>query len=310
MSGKNKLLITGGLGNLGSWLTHYFSQSFDVYVLTKNVKEVLECSYTVIQADVSEINDLKSKLNIEFDYCIHTASYNEYFHDNYAQNSLEINALGTRNLIEVLKDTKIRNFVYLSTFHVYGLNSGVVTEDSELRPKNDYASTHLFAEYYLKQFYDQYQFPFTILRLTNSYGAPKYRKTSKWYLVLNNLVKSAYEKKIIPINGNGSSVRDFIWAGDVCNVIGQSLYFEPNKVFNLSSGMTFSIMDLAKEVQTAYNARYKEEILIECEKKDKLTSQFLKVDNTKINDLLSMKFKNKFCDEVNAIFDLLEINAK
>ena len=82
MSGKNKLLITGGLGNLGSWLTEYFSHKFDVYVLSKNTLVELNCSYSIIQADITKINDLKLKLDMEFDYCIHTASYNEFFHNN------------------------------------------------------------------------------------------------------------------------------------------------------------------------------------------------------------------------------------
>ena len=306
MSGKNKLLITGGLGNLGSWLTEYFSQSFDVYVLSKNTLVELNCSYSVIQADITEINDLKSKLDIEFDYCIHAASYNEFFDNNYAKKSLEVNALGTRNLIEVLKSTKIRNFVYLSTFHVYGFNSGVISEDMELRPKNDYSSTHLFAEYYLKQFYDVYKFPSTILRLTNSYGAPKYKNSNKWYLVLNNLVKRAYEEKKIMLEGNGKAVRDFIWAGDVCSAIDQSLYFAPNHVYNLSSGMTFSMMDVAKKVQSVYRARYNEDIDIKFNNKDKTESLDLKVDNAKINHLLNMNFKNRFCEEIESIFDLLE----
>ena len=37
MSGKEKLLITGGLGNIGSWLSEYFSSRYDVYILSKNV---------------------------------------------------------------------------------------------------------------------------------------------------------------------------------------------------------------------------------------------------------------------------------
>jgi UDP-glucose 4-epimerase len=310
MSGKNKLLITGGLGNLGSWLTEYFSHKFDVYVLSKNTLVELNCSYSIIQADITKINDLKLKLDMEFDYCIHTASYNEFFHNNYAKKSLEVNAFGTRNLIEVLKDTKIKNFVYLSTFHVYGSNSGVISEGMELRPKNDYSSTHLFAEYYLKQFYDVYKFPFTILRLTNSYGAPKYKNSTKWYLVLNSLVKRAYEEKKIILDGNGRAVRDFIWAGDVCGAIDQSLYFEPNHVYNLSSGMTFSMMDIAKEVQSVYRRRYNEDIYIKFDKKDKTESLDLKVDNAKINHLLNMKFKNRFREEIESIFDLLESHGE
>ena len=177
MNGKEKILITGGLGSIGSWLSEYFSSKYDVYVLSKNIQNKLSCKHTIIQADITNLDELKSKLNVTFDYCIHTASYNESFQENYAQKALKVNALGTRNLVETLKDTNIKNFIYLSTFHVYGASSGRISEENDLNPKNDYASSHLFAEFYLKQFFYTHNFQSVIFRLTNSYGAPKFIKS-------------------------------------------------------------------------------------------------------------------------------------
>ena len=309
MSGK-KLLITGGLGNLGSWLTTYFANKYEVYVLSKNISVQLECNYTIIQADITNYNDLKLKLNIEFDYCIHTASYNEFFNDNYPKDALLINTLGTRNLIDILKDTNIKNFIYLSTFHVYGLNEGIITENTELNPKNDYASTHLFAEYYLKQFFNTHNFPFVTFRLTNSYGSPKYKNSTKWYLVLNDLVKSAYEKNKIILKSNGESKRDFIWMGDVCSIIEKSLDIKPsiNNTLNLNSGMTFSMIELAKKIKVIYMIRYNKNIEISVNNEDKTVSLDLKVDNTKLNNIVKLNFNDKFNLEINNIFDLLENN--
>ena len=306
MSGKERLLITGGLGNLGSWLSEYFSCQYDLFVLSKNVKNELSCSYTVIQADIADIDDLKLKLNIEFDYCIHAASYNEFFHENYASKALEINTLGTRNLVEVLKDTKIKNFIYLSTFHVYGVTAGVITEDTELSPKNDYASTHLFAEYYLKQFFNTHNFQSVIFRLTNSYGAPKCINSTKWYLVLNNLVKSAYENQVIFLRGNGKDVRDLIWMGDVCTVLERGLSFTSNNIYNLSSGKTYEMMTLAKKVQKVYENRYREKIEIIINKADRAKHSDLRVVNSKIKKCINFEFKDNLEDEIVSIFNLLE----
>ncbi|MCK5293952.1 MAG: SDR family oxidoreductase [Arcobacteraceae bacterium] len=309
MNGK-KVLITGGLGNLGSWLTTYFANKYEVYVLSKNISIQLECKYKVIQANITNYNDLKSKLNIDFDYCIHTASYNEFFHNNYPKDALLINSLGTRNLIEVLKGTNIKNFIYLSTFHVYGSNDGIITENTQLNPKNDYASTHLFAEYYLKQFFNTHNFPFVTFRLTNSYGTPRYKNSTKWYLVLNDLVKSAYEKNKIILKSNGKAKRDFIWMGDVCSVIEKSLDFKPNNgnIFNLSSGTTFSMMDLANKVQDMYQQRYNKNIEIVINYKDKSLSLDLEVDNSKLKEFGDFNFCDKFNTEINNIFNLLEKN--
>ena len=119
MSGK-KVLITGGLGNLGSKLTIYLEKlGYQVSVLTRKAKNRIDNSkYEVIEADITNLDDLKIKLNFEIDFCIHAASYNEFFLPGYAKKALEVNALGTRNILEVLSGKNVENFVYFSTFHV------------------------------------------------------------------------------------------------------------------------------------------------------------------------------------------------
>ncbi len=308
MSGKPKLLLTGGLGNLGSWLSEYFSFNYDLYILSKNINIKLDCKYTLLQADIRNKDNLKLKLNIEFDYCIHTASYNEFFHEDYSTIALEVNTLGTRNLIEVLKDTSIKNFIYLSTFHVYGAISGTISEDNELNPKNDYASTHLFAEYYLNQFFYSHNFKSVIFRLTNSYGAPKYFNSTKWYLVLNDLTKSAFENKEIVLKGNGKAVRDLIWMGDVCKILDHSLNRVSSGIYNLSSGKTYEMMELAKKVQDVYKSKYGKKIEIITNKNDNSKYFELKVDNSKISKFLNFEFNDQLSEEIESIFNLLEKN--
>jgi UDP-glucose 4-epimerase len=308
MSGKPKLLITGGLGNLGSWLSEYFSCKYDVHVLSKNIHNKLNCKYKLLQADISNLENLKLKLNIEFDFCIHTASYNEHFHENYSEKAIEVNTIGTRNLIEVLKDTKIKNFIYLSTFHVYGASSGLITEDSKLNPKNDYASTHLFAEFYLRQFLHSHDFKSVIFRLTNSYGAPKFINSTKWYLVLNDLAKSAYDNQVISLKGNGKAVRDLIWMGDVCSVLDHSLNMVSSDIYNLSSGKTYQMMDLAKKIQVVYKKRYQKKIEIITSNNDDTKFLELKVDNSKIKKTLNFEFNDNLTEEIDSIFDLLDKN--
>jgi UDP-glucose 4-epimerase len=303
MSGK-RVLITGGFGNLGSWLSEYFyNKRYSVFILSRSIKG---SSYNIIKADITNIEKLRDELYMDFDYVIHTASYNEFFHENYAKKALLVNALGTRNLIEVLKDRGIKRFIYLSTFHVYGESSGVIREDTPLNPKNDYASTHLFAEYYLKQFYSNYNFPSVILRLTNSYGSPKSIDSSKWYLVLNDLAKSAFLDKKIILKSNGKAVRDFIYMGDVCKIIEKSFKFTPNSILNLSSNMTYSMLYLAKKVQLVYKQRYNKELEILINREDSSIGRDLSVDNSKLKSLIDIEFSNRFEDEISNIFDLLE----
>lgn len=309
MNGK-KVLVTGGFGNLGSYIVkHLLNMNYEVTILTRREKYKFEnLKYKVVECDITNLEELKSKLNYDFDFCVHCASFNEFFLENYSKKALEINTLGTRNLLEVLNLKDLKNFIYFSTFHVYGLNSGFIDEMTVTNPKNDYASTHLFAEYYVKQFGYTHNLKYTILRLTNSYGCPMYKDTDKWYLVLNDLVKMAFEKEKIILNSNGKSKRDFIYMGDVATIVDKVLKIETtNEIYNLSAGKTYEIIDLAKKVQIIYRKRYNKDIELKINQNDLTKYGDLYVKNIKLKSLINYEINEEIIDkEIEEIFNLLE----
>ena len=308
MLGK-KVLITGGHGNLGLYIVSALvNLGCDVFVLSRKKDKLIEkLKYTVIDADIVSATQLREKLNFDIDYCIHLASYNEYFLEDYPKKALEVNTLGTRNLLEALNIKKLKNFIYFSTFHVYGLNSGMIDENTAPNPKNDYASTHLFAEYIVKQFGFTHGLKYTILRLTNSYGVPFFKDTDKWYLILNNLVKDAIDDKIIKLKSNGEIHKDFVSMVDVARIVNTLLTKNAsNEIFNLSSGQAYSLLELAKLIQEQYRKKYNENIEISINSDDKNNYKRLDVDNRKLLNFIDFNFKDIIDDEVNNIFTLLE----
>lgn len=308
MNGK-KVLITGGFGNLGSWISLYLAkQGYEIYILTRKEKEKLVGSrYKVIECDITNLEELEKKLDFEIDYCIHCASFNESFLPDYPKKALEINTLGTRNLLEVLSGKNLKNFIYFSTFHVYGLNSGVIDEETTLNPKNDYASTHLFAEYYVKQFGFTHNLKYTIFRLSNSYGVPTFANTDKWYLVLNDLVKSAFMDKSIVLKTNGEAKRDFIWMDDVAMIVDEVMKIDPtNDIYNLSSGKSHTVLDLAKIVQQQYQNLYNQNIEIEINDNDRMIYDDVSIKNDKLKSIITFDLQDKIAGEVKKIFKLLE----
>ena len=308
MLGK-KVLITGGHGNLGLYIVSALvNLGCDVFVLSRKKDKLIEkLKYTVIDADIVSATQLREKLNFDIDYCIHLASYNEYFLENYPKKALEVNTLGTRNLLEALNIKKLKNFIYFSTFHVYGLNSGMIDENTAPNPKNDYASTHLFAEYIVKQFGFTHGLKYTILRLTNSYGVPFFKDTDKWYLILNNLVKDAIDDKTIKLKSNGEIHKDFVSMVDVARIVNTLLTKNAsNEIFNLSSGQAYSLLELAKLIQEQYKKKYNENIEISINSDDKNNYKRLDVDNRKLLNFIDFNFKDIIDDEVNNIFTLLE----
>ena len=308
MNGK-KVLVTGGFGNLGSWISLYLAkQGYELFILTRKENDKLqEINYKTIECDITNMEQLERKLDFEIDYCVHTASFNEFFLPNYPKKALDVNTLGTRNLLEVLSRKNLKNFIYFSTFHVYGVNSGIVTETTELNPKNDYASTHLFAEYYVKQFGFTHNLKYTILRLTNSYGMPTFIDSDKWYLVLNDLVKSAYEHKNILLKSNGKAKRDFIYMGDVTGVVDRLFRIDAtNDTYNLSSNKSYEILELANIVKNEYQKKYNINIEIEINDNDRMIYDDVSIKNDKLKSIITFDSQDKIADEVKKIFKLLE----
>ena len=304
------VLITGGLGNLGSWLTHHFCQAgHEVTVLTKRLRKLeFDLPYKIIKCDISDEKDLKKSLDRSFDLVIHCASMNEGGGDNYAAQALQINALGTRNLLEVLKEQPPRHFLYFSTFHVYGKASGTLTEESEAKPLNDYGLTHLFAEYYVKQYHALHNIPYSIIRLSNSYGCPWDYESSKWYLILNDLSRMAFEKQEIVLKGNGKASRDFIWMGDVCQIVEKlALQEASNETFNLSSETSYSLLDVAMAVQKAYQMKYARLINVQINENDPYKpGEPMLISSGKIKQKVTYEALPHFVEEAEKIFDFLE----
>jgi nucleoside-diphosphate-sugar epimerase len=310
-----KILITGGLGNLGSWLTEHFANSnFEVWVLSKNFRKIVtKAKYHLIHCDIADYADVVEKLTgKEFDYVIHAGSVNDGFVENYFKLAVDVNTLGTRNLLEFFKNKNLKHFIYFSTFQVYGKYDGLITETTPTLPKNDYGSTHLFAEIFVKQLFYTHKLPHTIIRLTNSYGCPKDYNSSKWYLVLNDLAKTAFEKKEIVLKSNGLAPRDFIWMGDVCYVLEQLIKQLPtNDIYNLAGYETFKMLDIANFVKDAYLEKFGISIPIQVNEADKTVyPDDLKVSADKLMKLIPYTHTISFKQEAIKIFEFLAANKK
>jgi nucleoside-diphosphate-sugar epimerase len=311
MSSK-KILITGGMGNLGSWLTeHFVQQGFDVTILTRKARTLEGVQgFKTVYCDIANEADCKEKIaGLEIEYVVHCASVNDGFVPGYSKLALEVNTWGTRNLLEALKEKSVKHFIYFSTFQVYGKYSGHISEETPLETRNDYGLTHLFAECYVKEYYYNHQLPYTIVRLTNSYGCPKDYESSKWYLVLNDLARSAFEKKQIVLKSNGLSPRDFIWMSDVCQIV-EKLCDIPatHDVYNISGERTFKMLEIAQAVQEAYQETYGEEIPLLVNKEDNTVySDDLVVSASKLKRLIPYEAHPHFKEEAVRIFTFLSI---
>jgi UDP-glucose 4-epimerase len=308
-----RILITGGLGNLGSWITEsLFNKGYDVTTFSSRNRPVLQnMAFKRLFGDITNENQVKELFTHEpWDVIVHLASINEGNVPGYPKEALQVNTLGTRNLLQALAESGHNtHFIYFSTFHVYGAGSGNIIEDvTPAFPKNDYAATHLFAEYYVKQFYFTHRIPHTIFRLSNSYGSPKEITGTKWYLILNDLARMAVQEKKIRLNSNGLPKRDFIWMGDVCEIVGNCIEKGPaNNTFNLGNGRSVSMLEVATTVQKAYNDYFSATVAVQKNDADKNTyDDVLTVSTDKLKKWVGFEPHDKMYDEAIAIFQLLK----
>ncbi len=308
---NSKILVTGAFGNLGSWVGQFLLQhNFDVTLAGKNfTSELYPDNSKFLKLDITDKNSCEKILrNEKYTHVIHLASANDYFEDGYADRSYRVNAIGTANLLQTLNRESLTNFIYVSTVHVYGKTSGLITESSSPSPENDYATSHLFGEYFTQQAFKKFKIPYTIFRLSNSYGCPKSVNTKKWYLALNDLCKNAHLQNRILLQSNGKAQRDFIWMGNVCEILSKcSTQNGSNKIYNLCSGKNISIMEIAQIVKIIYVQKFNKSIDIVINETDKNTYTDSPIySNKKLLNDFKINLYNNFEIEIENIFSLLK----
>lgn len=253
---KPRVLVTGGFGNLGCWITKEFiERGFDVTVSTSSgrVPAMFE-GLRVITLDLGDAASVGRALEGKsFDVVVHAGSLNDGFVNDYYWKAYRVNVEGTSSLLHHLRGQRLTRFVYLSTFHVYGVDEGVVSEATAPKPVNDYATSHFAAEAVVR-LHAANGLPATILRLTNGYGRPLVPESAKWHLIFNDLVRMALKERKLVLRSDPGKRRDFLWMGDiaqaVCRLCGDS--GAPSGMFNLSFGSSVSLGELAEQVQRGF----------------------------------------------------------
>ena len=174
--GKSKVLITGGTGYIGGRFISYLlasgTEETEIYVLARReCTEWRQYPVQVIRGDLVELEPDQFK-NQNFDVVIHFAALMADRDDLPEETFHQANVVGTRNLIESLRGCHVRQFIYTSTVGVYGPTSTEPVRE-EIRTGSNlsiYESTKLEGEMVCRELCDQYEMPWTILRLGLIYG--------------------------------------------------------------------------------------------------------------------------------------------
>lgn len=246
-----KILITGGAGFIGHNLAlHFVRRGYDVTVVDSMersseyaLRRLKELEVPIIKADVRMFDDYGS-----FDVVVHAAAYVSVEESvGEPVKYLENNVLGTARIgYECIKrNSKI---IYLSSAAVYGEPLKVpISEDHPARPQSPYGLSKLQGEEILRNFAAVYGLKYVILRLFNVYGPGQ---NPSYAGVITSFLKKTLRSEPLVIYGDGEQTRDFVYVGDIAEVI-EFLVREDvfnNETYNIGSGKPVTIRELAKTV--------------------------------------------------------------
>jgi UDP-glucose 4-epimerase len=220
------------------------------------------------------------------------------------------------NLLDKLTKNGLKKFIYLSTIHVYGdLPNKIITEDHDPIPLNAYGLTHLLSENICDYYNQKTETKCINVRLSNSYGSPVFSENNCWWLVINDLCKTAFSKNEIKLLSDGSPQRDFIHSSDICRAIEILIEAKDNfnqNIFHLASGETLTILELAHAVREVFKNRYQKQINIclpnnSTPVEPNIENRF-SIDISRMNKL-GFQPKIALKDGINELFDFLEIHT-
>tara|TARA_Y100000593_G_scaffold27814_1_gene55569 strand:- start:1073 stop:1969 length:897 start_codon:yes stop_codon:yes gene_type:complete len=246
---KERMLITGGCGFIGSHFTDFQMGYVDMEVIVvdkltyaSNI-DYLPGNAKLIKKD---INDLTYDDIGEIQYCVNFAA------ESHVDNSIDdgspfvkTNINGTFNLLELCRQMKnFKKFVQISTDEVYGDVKEPSVEVDVLKPSSYYSATKAAADQIVLAAGKTYELPYLITRSCNNYGDRQHEEK-----FLPKLFKCYKEKMAFPLYGDGLNRREWIWVGDNIRII-DLLTHSPNHygIYNVGTGDVWCNVDIVDEV--------------------------------------------------------------
>ena len=226
------VLITGGLGFIGSNLFNFMRDKYPSYNLV-----ILDSE--TYASDKNNINDSKTarviKFSItdrerlfrlfedyKFSHVIHLAA--ESHVDNSILNPMEFvntNVVGTINLLDACVKYGIDLFYHISTDEVFGHlgPTGEFNEKTPYDPRSPYSASKASSDHFVRVYHHTYGLPIVISNCSNNFGPNQHEEK-----LIPTIIKNVIHQKPIPIYGNGTNVRDWLYVMDHVEAIDTILH--------------------------------------------------------------------------------------
>src|SRR3989344_1611588 len=252
------ILVTGGAGSIGSNFIRLLINESDYNIINldkltyagnlENLKDIEKNPrYKFIKGDIADkelipniIKDEKISIIVNFAAETHV--------DRSIKNAddfISSNIAGVHNILESIRINPEVKLVHISTDEVYGsIDYGSFEENSKLNPKNPYSASKASAEFFVNSYINTHKIPAVMTRSSNNFGP--YINPEK---LIPLMITNALENKELPVYGDGSQVRDWLYVEDNCRAI--KLVMEKGKlgeVYNITAKNEISNIELVKSI--------------------------------------------------------------
>lgn len=253
---KNKVLITGGAGFIGSHIVEkLLENNYNVIIIDNLSSGSIENIPNSDTLKLYQLNIEKDDLELVFqkeapDYVIHLAAQTSVnFSISHPYYDANMNVMASIKLLELCKKYNIRKFITASSAAIYGNPKYLpIDENHPTEPMSQYGLSKLTMEKYIKLS----GIPYIIFRFSNAYGPrQKSSKESGVVAIFNNAMKN---NEPINIYGDGEQIRDFIYIEDIANICIKAINSNvENEIINFSTNKGVSLNQLFKVMKSLYN---------------------------------------------------------
>jgi nucleoside-diphosphate-sugar epimerase len=245
---KKNILIVGGAGYIGGFLTDLLKNKADLYDITVYDSLLYENRFlkdvNFINGDIRDIEKLNTVIH-KFDVVVWLAAL---VGDGACSVDVELTKEINFTTVKWLVDNYKGKIVFPSTCSVYGVNNDLIDETAEPNPLSAYALTKLEAERYILANCNNY----LIFRLGTLYGVGDSNSRLRLDLVLNILTMKASLGQDLTVFG-GEQWRPLLHVRDVGYAIEHGIFNDIKGLYNLSQG-NYKISDLANEVKKYFSS--------------------------------------------------------
>jgi len=251
MAGKQIVLVTGGSGFIGTNLVHllvnggeYRVVNLDALTYAANALSLEDLkehpSYVFVEGNITD-RELVSSLFTQYQPAgvMHLAAESHVDRSiENAEDFVQTNVVGTYTMLEAARvywnklpqeQKNTFRFLHVSTDEVFGSlgMDGYFTEETPYSPNSPYSASKASSDHFVHAYHHTYGLPTVITNCSNNYGPYQFPEKMIPLMIIN-----ALSGKHLPVYGDGSNVRDWLYVEDHCRAV--KLAFEkglPGEVY-------------------------------------------------------------------------------